>query len=137
VGDSVKVGEVTFEIAGVLERAPGQSGISATVAPAVFIPLEYLPATGLNQKGSRINYDYYFQLFRGVDADELVSELDSVLEVHRIDHETIASQKRETGRSFADLNNFLSLVGFVALLLGCIGVSSAIHIYIREKLSSI
>ncbi|WP_257668033.1 ABC transporter permease [Parapedobacter tibetensis] len=136
-GDSVKVGEVLFEIAGVLERAPGQSGISTAVAPAIFIPLEYLPATGLNQKGSRIDYNYYFNLKPTVDADDLTTGLDSLLEVHRINYDTIASRKRETGRSFSDLNKFLSLVGFVALLLGCIGVSSAIHIYIKEKLNSI
>lgn len=137
VGDSVKVGEVMFEIAGRLEQAPGQSGLSTTVAPAVFIPLEYLPATGLNQKGSRINYNYYFQLEGGTDADLLADGLDSLMEIQRMGYDTIASRKRETGRSFADLNKFLSLVGFVALLLGCIGVSSAIHIYIKEKLNSI
>src|SRR5690606_35072376 len=137
VGDSVKVGEVTFEIAGRLEQAPGQSGLSTTVAPAVFIPLAYLPATGLNQKGSRINYNYYFRLGANTDADALAEGLDSLLEIQRMGYDTVASRKEETGRSFSDLNKFLSLVGFVALLLGCIGVSSAIHIYIKEKLNSI
>src|SRR6476661_5122530 len=32
---------------------------------------------------------------------------------------------------------FLSLIGFIALLLGCIGVASAIHIYVREKINTI
>ncbi|MGV3760961.1 ABC transporter permease [Parapedobacter sp.] len=137
VGDSIKVGAVMFEIAGRLEQAPGQSGLSTTVAPAVFIPMEYLAATGLNQKGSRINYNYYFRLEEGTDADALAEGLDSLLEIQRMGYDTIASRKRDTGRSFADLNKFLSLVGFVALLLGCIGVSSAIHIYIKEKLNSI
>src|SRR5690606_10327432 len=77
VGDSVKVGDMMFEIAGRLEQAPGQSGLSTTVAPAVFIPLEHLPATGLNQKGSRINYNYYFQLEGGTDADLLADGLRS------------------------------------------------------------
>src|SRR5690606_13963001 len=86
---------------------------------------------------SRINYNYYFQLANNMDADALAEGLDSLLEVHRMGYETIGSRKEETGRSFADLNGFLSLVGFVALLLGCIGVSSAIHIYIKEKLNSI
>ncbi|GGC36162.1 permease [Parapedobacter defluvii] len=137
VGDSIKVGEVLFEIAGRLNQAPGQSGISTTIAPAVFIPMAYLDATGLNQKGSRINYSYYFHLPGGRDADVLAKGLDSLLEVHRMGYDTIASRKEETGRSFSDLSKFLSLVGFVALLLGCIGVSSAIHIYIKEKLNSI
>src|SRR5690606_33414418 len=108
-----------------------------TVAPAVFIPLAYLPATGLNQKGSRINYNYYFQLANNMDADALAEGLDSLMEIQRMGYDTVASRKQDTGRSFSDLNKFLSLVGFVALLLGCIGVSSAIHIYIKEKLSSI
>jgi Predicted ABC-type transport system involved in lysophospholipase L1 biosynthesis, permease component len=137
VGDSLKVGALSFQIAGSLEQAPGQSGIATTVAPAVFIPLNYLQATGLNQKGSRINYEFYFQLKDPSAADKIAEGLDSLLEVHRMGYETIGSRKEETGRSFADLNGFLSLVGFVALLLGCIGVSSAIHIYIKEKLNSI
>ena len=59
VGDSVKVGNVTFEIAGILKKAPGQTGIAASIAPIVYIPLRYLEETGLSQKGSRINYNYY------------------------------------------------------------------------------
>jgi putative ABC transport system permease protein len=31
----------------------------------------------------------------------------------------------------------MSLIGFIALLLGCIGVASAIHIYVREKITTI
>src|SRR5690606_39457497 len=104
VGDSIKVGEVMFEIAGRLERAPGQSGISTAVAPAVFIPLEYLPATGLDQKGSRINYNYYFQLEEGRSADALAGELDSLMEVQRMGYDTIASRKRETRRASAAFN---------------------------------
>ncbi len=137
VGDSVKIGELMFEIAGRLDRAPGQNGISTTIAPAVFIPLEHLAATGLSQKGSRINYNYYFQLAERIDADAVADGLDSLLEANRMGYDTISSRKRETGRSFSDLSKFLSLVGFVALLLGCIGISSAIHIYIREKLNSV
>src|SRR5699024_10153192 len=53
-GDSIKVGELKFAIAGSVSRVPGQSGIAATVAPPVYIPLQYLEETGLMQKGSRI-----------------------------------------------------------------------------------
>lgn len=137
VGDSIRIGEVVFEIVGILERAPGQSGISSTVAPAVFIPMAYLDATGLNQLGSRVNYNYYFSLMDPARADDLVEQLDDPLETHRLGTDTVASRKSETGRSFADLEKFLSLVGFIALLLGCVGVSSSIHIYIKEKIGSI
>lgn len=137
VGDSVRVGALSFEIVGILDRAPGQSGISSTVAPAVFIPMEYLESTALNQRGSRINHYYYFQLADPVSADQLVKNLDEELESSRLGTDTVASRKVDTGRSFADLEKFLSLVGFIALLLGCVGVSSAIHIYVKEKITSI
>ena len=66
-----------------------------------------------------------------------MKNLDPRFEKEGLNYETVASQKEQTGRSFSDLTSFLSLVGFIALLLGCIGVASAIHIYVREKISSI
>ena len=44
-GDSIKVGNLTFEIAGALHKIPGQTAITATVAPAVYIPRRYLEET--------------------------------------------------------------------------------------------
>jgi len=137
VGDSVKVGQVTFKIAGILNKAPGQTGVSSSVAPIVYIPFQYLEQTGLMQKGSRIQYSYYFKYNRPVDMDALLKKMDSRLEKDDINTQTIASQKAQTGRSFDDLTRFLALVGFIALLLGCVGVASAINIYIREKINTV
>uniref|UniRef100_UPI003593B7CA ABC transporter permease n=1 Tax=Persicitalea sp. TaxID=3100273 RepID=UPI003593B7CA len=137
VGDSVKVGEVMFLIAGTLLKAPGQTGLSATVAPTVYIPLRYLEQTGLEQKGSRINYLYFFKYPAKTDVERIAKRLESRLDIEDLDSKTVASQKESTGRSFEDLTQFLALVGFIALLLGCVGVASAVHIYIREKLNSI
>ncbi|MFB9865527.1 ABC transporter permease [Rufibacter immobilis] len=137
VGDSIKVGEVTFQIAGILNKAPGQSGISATVAPAVYIPLQYLSQTGLEQKGSRINYLFYYKYDTPVDIKKLVEKLEPRLEKELLNTETLETQREDMGQAFKDLTSFLALVGFIALLLGSIGVASAIHVYIREKLRSI
>jgi putative ABC transport system permease protein len=137
VGDSVKVGEVTFVIAGVLLKAPGQTGITTTVAPAVYIPLRYLEQTGLEQKGSRINYLYFFKYAPQTNVEQIVKRIEPRLELDDFDTQTVQGQKESTGRSFEDLTQFLALVGFIALLLGCVGVASAVHIYIREKLNSI
>lgn len=137
VGDSVQVGNEMFRIGGELVQAPGRTGLSSAVAPAIFLPLNSLPSTGLLQKGSRINYLYYFQLSDDVESNQLAETLDDRLENEGGDAESIQMRKERTGRSFGDLAGFLSLVGFVALLLGCIGVSSAVQIYIRQKIPSI
>ncbi|MBM3400784.1 MAG: FtsX-like permease family protein [Bacteroidetes bacterium] len=136
-GDSIKVGELVFQIAGLLNKAPGQTGFNASVAPVVYIPLSYLQDTGLSQKGSRITYNFYYKFSPETDVDKLAKSLEPKLEKAELDYETIESRKENTGRSFEDMTEFLALVGFIALLLGCIGVASAIHIYIREKINTI
>jgi putative ABC transport system permease protein len=136
-GDSIKVGNLSFLIAGILNKAPGQTGISTSVAPIVYIPLQYLQQTGLTKKGSRINYSFYYKLPQRTNADQLVKKIDSRLDKAEMNYETVETRKENTGRSFEDLTRFLSLVGFIALLLGCVGVASAIHIYIREKIATI
>jgi putative ABC transport system permease protein len=136
-GDSIKVGAVTFAIAGKLLNAPGQTGFSASIAPIVYIPLQYLKQTGLTQKGSRISYHYFFKFDRTTDLQKLYDHLKPRLEANDLNYETVENQKEDTNRSFSDLTRFLSLVGFIALLLGCTGVASAVHVYIKEKVNAI
>ena len=62
VGDQVKVGEVLFEIAGKLQKVPGQTAVFTSVAPIVYIPMKYFQETKLLQKGSRIQRTDYYQL---------------------------------------------------------------------------
>lgn len=137
VGDSIKIGDLHFTIAGSLDGVPGQSGVSSTIAPIVYIPLRYMNQTGLNQVGSRIQYQYYYQLGKTGTAEQLLKRIQPTLNKEGLDHETVATKKASTGRAFADLNKFLALTGFIALLLGCIGVGSAIYVYIHEKLAAI
>lgn len=136
-GDSIKVGELTFKIEGAIDKVPGQTGIAATVAPVVYIPLKYLEQTGLTKIGSRIQYKYYFKYNNPDEVDKVLKNIQPVLEKEGLETETVASKKEDTGRSFRDVSRFLSLSGFIALLLGCIGVGSSIQVYIREKLASI
>ncbi len=137
VGDSVKVGNTAFVIAGILQKAPGQTGFSTTIAPTVYIPLQYLNSTGLLQKGSRVSYTYFYKWDQPVSIDRIEVAIERRLRKEGLNWDTVESQKESTGRSFSDLTSFLSLVGFIALLLGCVGVASSIHIYIREKIPSI
>jgi putative ABC transport system permease protein len=137
VGDSIQVGEVTFEIAGILNKEPGRTGFSTAIAPPVYIPYRYLDQTGLLKKGSRFSYNYYYKFDSTVDVEKVVSKIKSKLEKADLNYQTVTSNKKNTGRTFEDLTQFLTLIGFIALLLGCIGVASSIHVYIKEKLNSI
>lgn len=137
VGDSVKVGNLSFKIAGKLRKVPGQSGLSATVAPVVYIPHQYLEETGLIQKGSRIRYQYFYKAESTVLAEEVLSREKEELDELGIGYETVEDRKESTGDSFNNLGRFLNLVAFIALLLGCVGVASSVHIYIKEKIATV
>ncbi|MCO5240612.1 MAG: ABC transporter permease [Chitinophagaceae bacterium] len=137
VGDSIQVGELTFTIAGVLTKAPGRSGLSTTIAPPVYIPYRYLQQTGLLQKGSRFTYSYYFQYDDQRTMEDQLAAIRPVLENKGLGYETVESRKKSTGRQFEDVSRFLTLIGFIALLLGCIGIAGSISVYIRGKVPAI
>ncbi|MFN2438457.1 MAG: ABC transporter permease [Chitinophagaceae bacterium] len=136
-GDTIRLGNLSFVIAGTLVSAPGQTGLSASVAPLVYIPLQYLEQSGLSQKGSRISYKFFFKFDKDVNMEKLIEEISPRLEKENVNYDTVETQKEDTTRSLKDLTQFLSLVSFIALLLGCIGVASAIHIYVREKILTV
>ena len=135
--DTAQIGLLNFKITGQLIDAPGQSGISATVAPPVYMPLRFLKSTGLEQKGSRISYRYYFKFEEGRDIDAIVERLEQILKNEGMRYDTVEKRKRDLGGDFQNLAGFLNLVGFFALLLGSVGVASSVHLYVKEKMSSI
>jgi putative ABC transport system permease protein len=137
VGDSVKVGTLRFKIVGRVLKTPGQTAVTTTVAPAVFIPAKFLKATELLQLGSRAAYRYSYQFEPGTDVEALVQAREARFDRAGLDSDTIAERKRQTGRIFGDLTKYLNLVAFVALLLGCVGVASAVNLYAREKVPSV
>ena len=137
IGDSLKVGNTTFLIVGAIDKIAGQTSMRGSLAPVVYIPYRYLGETGLLQKGSRINYTSYFQLDPRVDTSGIWSPLYDYTERKGYDVETINERKRETAEAFANLSNFLQLVAFTALLMGCLGVASAINVYVKSKYQSV
>ena len=136
-GDSIHIGALSFEIIGTIKRVPGQTDISASIAPVVYISQAYLEETGLMKKGSRINYVHYFQF--GTEQDTLGrwGKLAETTESQGYDVETVEEERGETGESFRNLTNFLELVAFTALLLGCLGVASSIYVYAKSKVQSV
>ncbi|HET8737958.1 MAG TPA: FtsX-like permease family protein [Pricia sp.] len=136
-GDSVSVGKVTLPIAGTLISAPGSTGVSASVAPPVLIPHRFIEETGLIQIGSRVDYAFYFVAAPNQDLEALDEQVDPVLDIENADIDTHTSTGERLGRRYENFGKFLNLVAFIALLLGCVGIASSVHIYIKEKLQSV
>lgn len=136
-GDTIKVGESTFVIRGSLEKVPGEMAAFTAMAPRVYIALADLEKTGLLKKGSLVRHRVYFKFDPEVDVSQLVRKLRPKLIKFQLEVDTVEQRKRELGRAMTNLSHFLNLVGFVALLLGGIGVASAIHVHIKQKLATV
>lgn len=136
VGDSIKLGKVTFPIIGALKSIPGSTAISSSIAPSVLIPYQLLEKTELLQLGSRTEYQYFFKN-PTIDLEALDKKIDPILDDENADLDTHTSTSRNLGRRYDNVGRFLNLVAFIALLLGCIGIASSVHIYIKEKLKNV
>ena len=137
VGDSIRLGNLTTHIAGQLRKVPGESVIFATIAPRVYVPLNDLAQTGLLREGSLARYRIYFKFAPNLDVTKLAERIKPQLDKFRLAHATVEQRKRDLGRSMDNLYHFLNLVGFIALLLGGVGVASAIHVHVKEKLGTV
>lgn len=132
-GDSVRLGKSFFRVAGVVTEIPGGGGIMATFTPSIYIAMADLDSTGLVQFGSRVNYRQFFKTNAEADVLALEETLGGSIKKHGYSFETVEKRKEGLGRGFQSIYRFFSLLAFWALILGCIGVASSVHIYAREK----
>lgn len=137
-GDSVKIGQITYKIEGAIIEIPGQPVAASFFGPRIFIPKENVEETGLLQRGSRLEYVSWHKFPEGTD---MVAVEDRLRELRdegiRFGFDTVEEREEEVGEAILYLSNFLNLIGFIALLLGGIGVASSIFVYIRQKINTV
>lgn len=131
--DSLRVGNSTFKVAGVVTRIAGGGGLMSTFTPSVYIAMKDLDSTRLVQFGSRVNYKYYYKIGSEERVNEIIDQYRSMLRGEGFGFDTVEERKEGLGRGFSSIYRFFSLLAFVALILGCMGVASSVHIYAREK----
>jgi putative ABC transport system permease protein len=137
VGDSIKLGEVTFLIVGRLMSAFGSVDAGASFAPSVYIGMDNVTKTNLVQPGSLVNYKEYLKLKNDIDLDDWKKDRRKMFRDESMRITTVENQRENLERAFSSLNNFLNLVALISLLLACIGVASSVLIYIKTKVQSI
>ncbi len=137
IGDEVKIGKSTFRVIGALKKIPGEPAAVAMLAPRVYVSMASLEATDL-LKGDRFaRYRVHFKLPVTTEVEALAKTLGEKLKNQRLRFETVEERKKQLGDALKDVFSFMSLVGFVALFLGAVGVASAMHVYVRQKILTV
>lgn len=133
LGEVVRIGEQPFRIAGRLKQMPGESLGGSLAGGRVYIPLAYLDETGLLGRGSTASHRVYFKFEDEAGLTARLQGIEPQLLEFRLRAETVAERKARLGRTFENSADFLNLVGFIALLLGGLGVASSVHVYVKRK----
>ncbi len=136
VGEPVRIGEASFTIRGIVVREAGRSLSMFTLGPRVFIDFADVETTGLLTFGSRVNRQV---LVRAPEESvkDLVWDLEGALGNEFV---RVRSYREAGDRLARRLNrgeSYLSLAGFVILILGGVGVWSVVRVFVAEKLKSI
>jgi putative ABC transport system permease protein len=136
-GETIRIGGQGFRVAGVVTSEPDRMTGSLNIGPRVMITREGLERTGLIGIGSRASERFLFKLpANGVPSVEQVRSI-----LKRAFPEATIADFRETHpiitRGLNRATTFLSLIGLIALVIGAIGVASAMHGHLQQKMDSI
>ena len=137
VGDTLALGEARFTISGTVISAPGNVGLRAAFGPRVFIPARFLEETRLLGFGARAEYEAYLRLPAGISAEAVAEEHQTRLRGERVRLRTVADDRERLNETLSRLTGYLGLVALIALLLGGIGVASAVVVFIRQRMETI
>jgi putative ABC transport system permease protein len=136
-GDLVRVGDLDYRVAGILEREPDRTSRAFTLGPTFMVAHDSLAETGLIQPGSLVQNHYRLRLDPGVTPAAMRAALAERFPEAgwRIRDTTEAAPG--IGRFIDRLTLFLTLVGLTALLVGGVGVGNAVRSYLEGKTGTI
>ena len=136
-GDSLRVGRRWLEVAAAVTDLPPEFNFQSEIGPRAYLSRAALDSAGVLAFGSLARYHVYVAV-----PDTRV--LAGFLERHRqsftraqVRAETAEEQAEQLGQALDALTRFLGLVGLTALLLGGLGVGSAVHVFVRERRDTI
>jgi len=137
VGDSFALGEATVRVAAELVDEPDRASAPFQLGPRVIVSAETLEATGLAGPGSMVRHLTRLKLAEGTALGVVIDDLrtqfpDAGWRVRS--HEDANPQLR---RFLERLRMFITLVGLAALLVGGIGIASAVSTYLERKTGTV
>jgi putative ABC transport system permease protein len=137
VGDTLALGDGRFAIGGSIISQPGAVAAATAFSPRIFIAARDLESTNLLRFGSQADYEAFVLLPDPGSADRLAKRYRPVLRPERVRIRSVEENRDDLTEALTQLSNYLGLIALVALLLGGLGVASAVHVFLRQKLDTI
>lgn len=137
IGDKVKLGSLELPILGTVNKPAPRSSRFSGFAPEAYVRLDDLARTGLLGATSLAFHHLHLELPTGVDAQQAKREI-------RKEHpdttwrlETPDDRRENLGDALDNFQQFLGIIALVALVLGAIGVASAVHAHVSRRVPTV
>lgn len=137
VGDTLAIGTARFVIDGLISHIPGEFDFVTAFGGRIFIPGAYVEETGLLETGSRNIYRAFLKFANDEALDDFLNASREFLREQQIRYDTAQQREADFTEAISIMTRFLGLVGLVALLLGGVGVASAVHVFVKNKLPTV
>jgi len=139
-GDSIRLGGMEYRVVGIVIKEPDKMAGSLNIGPRLLMSREGLARTALLNEGSRAAQRFLFKLPpAGTPSAPDVETVRQRLKKEFPDAMVI--DFRETNpiitRGLNRSTMFLSLISLIALIVGAIGVATAMRSHLEQKLDSI
>ncbi len=135
VGDTLRIGGLPYRIAAEITTEPDRMTGSLNVGPRVMLSRAAFEKTGLLVPGSRAAERYLFRIPPEIPIQGIREELRGVFRDGLIADYSEAHPLIEQG--LRQSTTFLSLVSLIALVIGSLGVATAIQAHLQQKMDSI
>ena len=134
VGDSARLGDIDVHISAILRHEPDRGFGFEQFAPSVIIADDYLEMTGLNVPGALLTYRERLLLDNPQQDMTILQGLEAISDnsLVRLRHHSSGSSGFRTFISRTE--TFLTLVSLTALLIGGLGVSSAVRAWLTSRM---
>ena len=136
VGDPIMIGEVAFTIRDVILSEPGRQLGAFSFGPRVLVDRDALESTGLLNYASRANRQILLKVDQA-QMDALVIGLREDLADAYVRVGSYRHTENRIERNLSQTENYLSLIGFVVVILGGIGVWSVTRVFVQQRLRSV
>jgi putative ABC transport system permease protein len=137
VGDALRLGGHAFTIRGVAIEEPGSRAGVFSLGPRVLVSLQDLQASGLLAFGSRARYRLLLQVDGEMEAERLAREVRETFRDRFISVRWYRRTEEAIGEDLQRAEDYLSLVGFVIVVLGGVGVWSVTRVFLQQRLKTV
>jgi putative ABC transport system permease protein len=136
VGRGIVIGGQPFTIRGVIAQEPGRRAGVFSFGSRVLVDYDDLRATGLLTFGSRASYQILLRV-REPAVEDLTRDIRRDFRDRFVQARSYRSTEDDIGEDLLRAENYLSLVGFIMVVLGGIGVWSVTRVFVKQKIRSV